>query len=42
VEDFTPEAMVPAPEDGKVLVLSDDGDHCPDPPSFRGILVDVE
>jgi hypothetical protein len=40
--DFTPEAMIPSPDSKQVLVLSDDGDRCPTPPSFRGALVDID
>jgi hypothetical protein len=40
--DFTPEAMIPSHDGTQIFVLSDDGDVCPSPPSFRGILIDID
>jgi hypothetical protein len=40
--DFTPEAMIPSQDGTQILVLSDDGDVCPSPPSFRGLLIDID
>lgn len=40
--DFTPEALIPSHDGTSVLVLSDDGDICPAPPSFRGVVIDID
>ncbi|WP_306755268.1 DUF3616 domain-containing protein [Paracoccus actinidiae] len=42
LSDFTPEAMIPSQDGTQMLVLSDDGDVCPSPPSFRGIQVEID
>ena len=41
LDDFTPEAMIISADGNTALLLSDDGDRCPDPQEFRGTVISL-